>query len=54
MEYETLRQLAGTWGLIYLVAAFVGIIVFTFRPGTKERADELAQIPLREDDPHDK
>ena len=50
MDYETLRQLADSWGLVYLVTVFVGVILFTFRPGTKERAEEIANIPLREDD----
>lgn len=52
MEYETLRQMAGSWGLVYLVAVFVGIIVFTFRPGTRKRSDDYAQIPFREDESH--
>jgi len=54
MEYEPLRQFADSWGLVYLVVIFVAIVIFNFRPGTKERAQELAQIPFREDDPHDK
>ena len=51
MDYETLRQLADSWGLVYLTVLFVGIILFTFRPGSKRQADEIAQIPLREDHP---
>ncbi len=50
MDYETLRQFADSWGLVYLFVAFVGIVLFTFRPGSKKRADELARIPLREDE----
>lgn len=49
MDYETLRQAADSWGLLYLFVVFVGVIIFTFRPGTKRRAAEIAQIPLRED-----
>lgn len=49
-DYSTLRQLADSWGLVYLVAVFVGVIVFTFRPGTKKRAEEIAQIPFKEGD----
>lgn len=50
MDYETLRQLADSWGLLYLFIVFVGVIIFNFRPGTKKRAADLAQIPFREDD----
>ena len=50
MDYETLRQLADSWGLVYLVVAFVAVIIFTFRPGTRQQAEELAKIPLREDE----
>lgn len=49
-DYEILRQLADSWGLVYLVAVFVGVVLFNFRPGTKQRAADLAQIPFREDD----
>jgi len=52
MEYENLRQFADSWGLVYLVAVFVGVVLYTFRPGSKKGAQEIAQIPLREDDDH--
>ncbi len=50
MDYETLRQAADSWGLVYLTVLFVGIVLYTFRPGSKKTAEELAQIPLKEDD----
>ena len=50
MDYETLRQLADSWGLLYLFVVFIGVIIFTFRPGTKKSAAEIAQIPFREDE----
>ncbi|MBL4732804.1 MAG: cbb3-type cytochrome c oxidase subunit 3 [Rhizobiaceae bacterium] len=50
--YGTLRQLADSWGLLYMVVIFLGVIVFTFRPGSKKIADEIANIPLTEDE-HD-
>lgn len=50
MDYSTLRQFADSWGLVYLFVVFIGVILFTFRPGSKLRADEHAQIPLKEDD----
>lgn len=50
MNYETLRQLADSWGLVYLMVVFVSVIIFTFRPGSKKRAEDLANIPFREDE----
>lgn len=49
MDYGTLRHMADSWGLLYLTVVFVGVILFTFRPGTKKQADDTAQIPFRED-----
>jgi cytochrome c oxidase cbb3-type subunit 4 len=50
MDYNTFRHMADSWGLVYLTILFVGIVLFTFRPGSKKIADDTAQIPLREDD----
>lgn len=49
MDYSTFREIADSWGLLYLFAMFIGVIAFTFRPGSKKIADEVAQIPLKED-----
>ena len=49
MDYNTFRQLADSWGLLYLFLLFVGVIIFTFRPGSKKTAEEVAKIPLKED-----
>lgn len=49
MEYETLRQFADSWGLLYLFLIFIGVIAWTFRPGSRKQADRIAQIPLDED-----
>ncbi len=50
MDYTVFREFADSWGLVYLFALFVGILIYTFRPGSKKVADEVAQIPLKEDD----
>ncbi|MEZ5812526.1 MAG: cbb3-type cytochrome c oxidase subunit 3 [Rhizobiaceae bacterium] len=49
MDYNTMRQFADSWGLLALALFFVGVIVFTFRPGSRKTADEAANIPLKED-----
>ena len=40
MDYSLLRQFADSWGLLYLFLLFAGVIAFTFRPGSKAKADE--------------
>lgn len=49
MDYNELRHLADSWGLVYLFAVFVGVVFFTFRPGSKKKWESAAQIPLKED-----
>ncbi len=49
MDYDTVRHAADSWGLVYLLVLFVGVVFFTFRPGSKKTSDEAAQIPLKED-----
>ena len=49
MDYNTFREFSDSWGLLYLFALFIGVILFTFRPGSKKRADDTARIPFKED-----
>ncbi len=49
MDYETLRQFADTWGLLFLVAVFVFVNFWIFRPGTRKLYEEQSQIPFRHD-----
>ncbi len=47
--YTLMRHFADSWGLLAMVIFFIGVILFAFRPGSKELADDAAQIPLKED-----
>ena len=47
--YSAFAQFAQTWGLLYFVAAFLGVLVYAFWPSRKEKFDEAARMPLRED-----
>ena len=49
MTYEFVRNFAGTWGLIYLVVVFLGVIAFVLRPSMGKHAEEAANIPFNED-----
>lgn len=50
MDYESFRQFADSWGLLYLFLMFTGVILYTFRPGTKALSEDAADIPFREDE----
>lgn len=47
--YTAMRHFADSWGLLAMTLFFVGVVVFTLRPGAKKLADEAASIPLKED-----
>lgn len=47
--YTAMRHFADSWALLAMALFFVGVILFTFRPGGKRSADEAARIPLKED-----
>lgn len=46
MEYETARAFADTWGLVFLVAVFLGMLVFVFRRGSGKAYRKAARIPM--------
>lgn len=50
MDYSTFREFSDSWGLLYLFALFVGVILFTFRPGSGKKAQDIANIPFKEDE----
>jgi cytochrome c oxidase cbb3-type subunit 4 len=49
MTYETVAHFAQTWGLVYMVILFAGVLVYALRPGAKKKFDHAANIPLKED-----
>lgn len=49
MDYNSMRHFADSWGLLFLLIFFIGVIFFTFRPGSRKSADEASKIPLKED-----
>ncbi|HXV29472.1 MAG TPA: cbb3-type cytochrome c oxidase subunit 3 [Sinorhizobium sp.] len=47
--YTAMRHFADSWGLLGMTLFFLGVIVFVFRPGAKNVAQQAAIIPLKED-----
>lgn len=53
MSLESIASIAQQLWLVWLFLLFVGIIFFAVRPKNKERFEEAAMIPLRDDDQGD-
>lgn len=49
-QYESLRHFADSWGLLFLTVFFVGVVLYTLRPGSRPTHDDIADIPFRHDD----
>lgn len=49
MELASIGALLHTFWTVWLVALFVGIVVYALWPGNRTRFDEASRIPLRED-----
>jgi len=47
--YKFLAEFAQTYGLIYFVAVFSLVVLWALWPSRKQRFDEAAKMPLRED-----
>lgn len=52
MDYNTMREFADSWGLLGLALFFVFAVLFAFRPGSKQAAED-AQAILFKDDTND-
>ncbi|NQV20054.1 MAG: cbb3-type cytochrome c oxidase subunit 3 [Rhodospirillales bacterium] len=49
MTYDEILLASRVAGLVLFIALFAAILVYVFRPGTKKKFDDHAQIPLKED-----
>ena len=47
--YRMLAEFAQTWGLAYFVAVFIVVLAYALWPSRKQRFEEAARMPLRED-----
>ncbi len=45
--YTLLRQFADSWMLLALFLFFIGVVFWAFRPGSRGVHDDIASIPLR-------
>lgn len=47
--YETLAQIAQTWGLIAFIVAFALVLIYALAPSNKSTFDRARRIPLDDD-----
>lgn len=50
-QYDMMRHFADSWGLLYMMAIFLAVVVFIVKPGARKNALEAARIPLDDDQP---
>ncbi|MFZ2099028.1 MAG: cbb3-type cytochrome c oxidase subunit 3 [Oricola sp.] len=48
-DYQAMRAFADSWGLVYMFAIFIVVVMWTLRPGSKKSSDDAARIPFKED-----
>ncbi len=53
MNYDSVADFAATWGIVYFVIMFLGVLVYALNPKSQKTFDEAAQIPLREEELND-
>jgi len=47
--YETLAQFARSGGTVYCFVLFLAVLVYALWPANREKFNEAARLPLRED-----
>ncbi len=50
MSYETVASWAGTIATLIFGLFFIGVLIFIFRPGSGKTYEELARMPLQDDE----
>lgn len=48
-DYNSLRHLADSWGLLAMTMLFVGLVLWALRPGAKALHDDAAHMIFRSD-----
>jgi cytochrome c oxidase cbb3-type subunit 4 len=48
--YTILQVIARSWGAMFMLLVFLGVILFALRPGSRSLHRDIADIPFRHDD----
>jgi len=49
-DHDTLVAFSKSWGLFYLIGLSIGVLIYTFWPGNKERFKNAKRSILDQDD----
>jgi cytochrome c oxidase cbb3-type subunit 4 len=49
-QYDTLRHLADSWGLVVMTGVFLALCAWPFRPGAKNANHTAASMIFEDDD----
>lgn len=47
--YDMLRHMADSWGLLVMLVCFLVLVLWPFRPGTRERNHEAATMIFKDE-----
>ena len=50
MDYQQLRTLADSWGLVFMGITMAAIVGWAFRPGARAAHDDARMIPFRDEE----
>lgn len=48
--YSALRSFADSWAMVSMLAIFIGIVAWVFRPGSRPEYDDTARSIFRNED----
>ncbi len=48
--YSFMRQVADSWGMLFLFSVFIFVVFWAFRPGSRKVHEDIANIPFRNED----
>lgn len=49
-EHDVLVLFSKSWGLFYLIAVFIGVLIYALRPSMKNKFDRAANSILEDQD----
>lgn len=50
MSSDSLSTFAQTWGLLYFVLLFAGVVAYALWPSNRQKFDRAARLPLEGDE----
>ena len=50
IDHATAVAFSKSWGLFYLIALSIGVLIYTFRPSNKKRFDRAKKTVLDKED----